>query len=150
LRQRPYIVLILILAIVLITAGCGRKKPPFLPKKEIPIRVEHLEAVWENGVFHLKGTVVYPKGGKEKMPPVSGCRVYHAFYAQNSPPCEGCPIDFAMLREIEGTVVADKGFSCDVPMKKKNGIHFFKVCLTGQNGEKGPLSDRAKAIIVDD
>jgi predicted small lipoprotein YifL len=150
LRQRQYIVLILILAIVFITAGCGRKKPPFLPKKEIPIRVEHLDAVWENGVFHLKGMVLFPEGGKEKMPPISGCRVYYAFYAQNSPPCEGCPIDFAVLREIEGTVVAEKEFSCDISMKKKKGIHFFKVCLTGKNGEKGPLSDRAKAIIVDD
>jgi predicted small lipoprotein YifL len=150
LRQRQYIVLILILAVVFITAGCGRKKPPFLPKKNIPIRVENLEAVWEDGFFHLRGTAVYPEGRKEKMPAVSGCRVYYAFYAQNSPPCEGCPIDFALLREVEGAVVTEKAFSCDVPMKKKKGIYFFKVCLTGQNKEKGPLSDRAKVTILDD
>ncbi|SPD73869.1 conserved hypothetical protein [uncultured Desulfobacterium sp.] len=149
-RQRGYIIFIFVLTVVFISSGCGRKKPPFLPKMQMPVKVQHLEATWKDGAFHLKGTVINPEDKKKKTPDISGCRISYAFYTQDDPPCEGCPLDFAVHSEIEGVVVTDKEFSCDVPMKKRKGIHFFKVSLVGENGEKGPLSDQAKVTIPDD
>ena len=148
-RNRKIILLIPILVLALITAQCGRKRPPFLPKKEFPVKVGQLEAVWEDGAFHLKGTVIYPQDWPKQMQTISGCSVYHACYPPDNPPCEGCPLDLAPFQKIEGTVAMEKAFSCYVPMEKKQGIHFFKVRLIGEGGETGPFSDHAKVIITD-
>jgi len=149
LKQRRYIVLILLWAILLAPVACGKKGPPFLAKKVISKRVEQLNAEWRNGGVVLKGQIVEPKDQEKDGSNVTGCIVYHALFALEKPPCEGCPIEYRTYKNIEEEVIAREGFSCRVPEMKKRGIHFFKVRLIGQNGEIGPSSNRAKLIIDD-
>ena len=81
------------------------------------------------------------------MSDIEGCRIYHAAYPLDNPPCEGCPIDYGEFQEITAEVTALGEFSCRAPGKKRKGIHFFKVRLIGQKGEVGPFSDRAKLVV---
>jgi len=149
LKQRLKIVFFLLLCICLVPAACGKKGPPFLPTGENLLRVEGLQADWENRVFHLNGTIVDAQGQAKDTSTITGCRVFHARYALDNPPCEGCPIDYKTFKEIKGQVINEGGFSCRVPGRQKKGIHFFKVRLIGRKGEIGPFSDRAK-LMVDD
>jgi len=147
LKLKQGVVLGLLLSVFFMSAFCGKKGPPFLPEKEIPFRVEQLKAVCDRDVFYLKGTVFGPQGPVGDFSNITGCRIYHACYDLDNPPCEGCPIDYGPFKEIKGEIVAQGNFSCRVPIKKTKGIHFFKVCLMGPRGETGPFSDRAKLVI---
>jgi predicted small lipoprotein YifL len=147
LKQRQSIVFIILIAFFFVPVACGKKGPPFLPDKEFPFRVAPLKAECENGVIHLKGTVVDSQGRVMDMSDIKGCRIYHACYALDNPPCEGCPIDYGKFKEITAEVTTEGKFSCRAPGKKGKGIHFFKIRLIGQKGEIGPFSDRAKLEI---
>lgn len=146
-KQRQFIMLIFLLAVFFHSQACGKKGPPFLPTQEIPFKVEPLEAECENGIFLLKGAVVDSKGQVKEVSNVTGCRVYHACYPLDNPPCEDCPIDFGEFQEIKGELITQGEFSCQVPVKIKKGVHFFRVRLIGQKGEIGPFSERARLII---
>ena len=146
-KQSQGVVLILLLAVFFAPAACGKKDPPFLPARDMPFKVEKLKAACKNGVCHLKGTVVDSQGRVMDMSDIEGCRIYHACYALDNPPCEGCPIDYRKFKEITAEVTTEGEFSCRAPGKKGKGIHFFKIRLIGQKGEIGPFSDRAKLVI---
>ncbi len=148
-RQRQGIFFILLLTVFIIPAACGKKGPPFLPEMEIPYRVELLTAEWKHEAFLLKGAVDDTLGREKNVSNIAGCRVYHACYSLDDPPCEECPINYGPFKEIKGEVISQGEFSCRVLAKKKNGIHFFKVRLVGPKGETGPFSERAKVIIAD-
>lgn len=148
-KQRQGIALILLWAVFFTPQACGRKGPPFLPAKESFFKVEQLKAEYENGVFHLKGAVAYSRGRTKEASNIIGCRIYLGYYTLDNPPCESCPIDYGEFIEVKGDVIAQGVFSCQVPVKKKKGIHFFSVRLIGQGGEIGPFSDNAKIIIED-
>lgn len=147
-KQRQCIVLILLL-VLLAPVACGKKGPPFLPKPVISKRVEQLNAEWENGDVVLKGRIVEPKDQEKDISHVVGCRVYHAFFALENPPCQGCPIEYQIYNDIEEEVITQEEFFCKILDIKKRGIHFFKARLIGPKGEMGQLSNRAKLIIED-
>jgi len=147
LKQKQGIILILLLAILLAPIACGKKGPPFLPAKYFSLQVAQLSVEWKKGGFRLKGEIVRPKNEIENPTNIKGCRVFYACYPVDDPPCENCPIEYSLLKEIEGQVVSEGRFLCEVLVKKKNGIYFFTVQLIGQKGEIGPYSDRAKFVI---
>jgi len=126
--------------------GCGKKGPPCLSKVKLSLRVDQLKGEWKNGRVLLKG---YVRGENNVISRVTGCRVYHAWYPMDSPPCEGCPIQMTGFKEINEQVVSGDRFNCEVPGVKKKGIHFFEVRLIGRDGAVGPTSDRVKLKIED-
>jgi hypothetical protein len=131
-------------------AACGKKDRPALSDKEFPFRIEELSATLESGWAVLKGRLVKPSGKKTEISEseITGWRVYHAHYPVENGPCEGCPLDFSRVYEIDGKIGEDGQFSTRVVLEPPvKGIHFFEVRLTGRGWAAGALSDRAKLVI---
>ena len=135
--------------VFLVLLACGKKGPPFLPERNIPLKVQQLTGEWKNGTVFLKGKVAAFRGQNRDRSEVKGCRVYHAWYALEKPPCEGCPVDYSGYREINDEVLRGEGFLCELSVNTKKGIHFFEVRLIGRNGVIGPSSNRLKLTIDD-
>jgi predicted small lipoprotein YifL len=133
-------------ALIALLPACGKKGPPFLTESKLSLRVDQLKAERENGRILLKG---YVRGEDKIVSSVTGCRVYHAWYTMDNPPCEGCPIEMTGFEEIKEKVVSGDRFNCEILDAEKKGIHFFEVRLMGKNGALGPPSDKAKFTIVD-
>ena len=127
-------------------AACGKKGPPLLPKKDIPFSVQDLTAEWKNGIVLFKGKV--EAFGERTGLHIQGCRIYHARYPLEKPPCEGCPIDYRGYREKKDVVLKGEKFFCELAMNKERGIHFFEVRLIGKRGTVGPPSNRIKVTIT--
>jgi predicted small lipoprotein YifL len=136
-------------SVFLALMSCGKKGPPFLPKTDMPLKVEQLKGQWTNEAVLLQGSIPALKGQKRGSPGVTGCRVYHAWYSLKNAPCEGCPIKYSGFQEIRGKILAEEEFLCEVFVEKKQGIHFFEVRLLDPKGEVGPPSNRVKLIIED-
>jgi len=149
LRYRKGILLVTLGVSLLALITCGKKAPPFLPEKIMPLKVAKLEAASEKGNVVLRGSIVDPEGKSRKGDDVIGCRVYHARYPVDDPPCEGCPITYDGFKVIKGEVTKEKEFYCPLPEMETKGIHFFEVRLIGKNGAIGTASNRAK-LRVDD
>jgi len=149
LRYRKGILLVTLGVSLLALISCGKKAPPFLPEKIMPLKVARLEAASEKGAVVLRGSIVDPEGKSRKGDDVAGCRVYHARYPVNDPPCEGCPITYGGFKVIKGEVTKEKEFYCPVPGIETKGIHFFEVRLIGRNGAIGTASNRVKLRIDD-
>ena len=130
--------------LVMVTAGllflpcCGRKESPFLPRERFDAKVADLRAEQEESSVLLSGNVRVPEEGPN---PVTGSRVYYAQYPPESPPCEGCPIDYQGYRSFGPEVIQDKRFICRVPDITRNQVYFFKAALVGPGGVEGPFSD---------
>jgi hypothetical protein len=137
---------LLFLAILLALSSCGKKGPPFLPRKSFPARVVDLRAEWSEGYVLLKGNIAGLKGPSKAAEQVKGCRVFFAQYPLGRPPCEGCPIEYQGSRAFGEGVVTEEGFSCKLPAKVKGQIYFFEVRLVGPEGAVGPPSDMVKVI----
>lgn len=134
-----------VLVFVMLTA-CGKKGPPFLPQKQTPFRIQELTAEWKNGTVFFRGRVAL--FGEEKSAHIKGCRIHHARYPLEKPPCDGCPIDYKGYRETEDMVLRGEDFFCELRMNKKRGVHFFEVRLIGESGDVGPPSNRIKLRIT--
>ncbi len=131
-------------------SACGKKGAPELPGKELPFRIEELSATLESGWVVLEGRLVKPSGKKAEISEtdITGWRVYHAHYPIENGPCEGCPLDFSRVYEIDGKVGEDGRFSTRVTLDRPvDGIHFFQVRLMGRGWAGGSLSNRAKLVI---
>ncbi|MDY7034958.1 MAG: hypothetical protein SV375_02175 [Thermodesulfobacteriota bacterium] len=136
-------ILFVFLGVFLMSMGCGKKDPPFLPKKEFPLEVVDLKADWVNSYIFLKGKIRGPDGfiGPEKaVGLIKGSRVYYAKYPLKDPPCAGCPIEYHGHHGFGPEVIAKEGFFCRVPGKMRGQIYFFKVHLIGQDETVGPPS----------
>jgi hypothetical protein len=131
---------------LLVLGACGRKAPPRMPGKSLPLRVVELEAQWEGGTLTLSGRVVPYRAITQETWEVTGCRVYHARYGRDTPPCDDCPINYTGYRELERKVLSRDRFQCSLSMEPSRGIHYFQVRLTGPKGALGPASDRARVI----
>ena len=129
--------------------SCGKKGPPFLPKKAHPPRVEQLKGEWINGLVVLKGQVIAPANRKWNPSDITGCMVYHARYALGRTPCEGCPIKFGEPKYLKGDVIKKGLFYCEISGVKKDLIHFFKISLVGRKGAVGPPSNIVKLTSSD-
>lgn len=123
--------------------ACGKKAPPFLPEKKLTVKVDQLAGKWVDGQIRLEGTI---EGG-DKGSDITGCKIYHAWYPEDDPPCEGCPIEMALFTGAVDTKVSGDRFTCDIPAAKKKGIWFIEVRLTDSHGAVGPPSERIRLKI---
>ena len=147
LNRLPVFLLAALAAVFMVLLpACGKKGPPFLPEKKLVTKVDRLTGKWENGKVRLEG---YIEGDDKRRSDVTGCRVYHAWYPMDNPPCEGCPIEMTGFKEIKEKVVSGDRFNCEVLDVEKKGIHFFEVRLMGRGGAVGPPSDKVKLQIED-
>ncbi len=135
------------LMLVLCLLSCGKKSPPILHERSMPFMLGQLEAEWRDNMVLLKGRIIDAAGNRVTPGGISGCRIYHAAYAMEDPPCEDCPIQYRFVREISGDVVSSEGFSCQVQGIDNKGLHFFRVHLLDRQGAVGPASDAAKVRI---
>jgi len=143
-KWRPLYSAVILGVVSLALVSCGKKGPPFLPKTDIPFKVEGLKGRWTNDAVLLQGNIPALKRHKKSRPGVTGCRVYHVRYSLKNPPCEGCPIKYPGFQEIRGEILAGEEFLCEISVEKKEGIHFFEVRLIGPEGMAGPPSNRVK------
>ena len=140
--------ILLFVAICFLTvSACGKKGPPMFVAQKLEIRVEHLSATLEDGRIHFQGTVINTGDLTEKDFSNMGCKVFLALYPLEDPPCEGCPLEYKLCEKVKGPVISKENFSWFMPLEKKTGIYFFKVALSGPDGEAGPFSEPAKLNI---
>jgi len=131
-------------------AACGKKDHPNPPREELPFRIEDLTATEADGWAVLTGRLVRPSGKKAEISEtaITGWRVYHAQYPLEYGPCEGCPLDFNRVYEMEGKVGEAGEFHTRVALRKPaTGIHYFQVRLAGLGWADGRLSNRAKLVM---
>jgi hypothetical protein len=126
--------------ILIVTLTCGKKGDPFLPKKEFPAKVTHLEGERQKQVIVLRGKISGPKE-------VEGVRVYYAQYPLEKSPCEGCPIAYQGHQTFGAGVVTEEGFLCRIPVKGQGQVYFFRVNLIGAGEAIGPPSDTVKVVV---
>jgi len=125
--------------------ACGKKAPPFLPEKQMAARVDQLTGVYADGEVQLTGRIVNSSEGPEP----TGCRVYQGWYPLDDPPCEGCPIQLAVLSGTQKIVISENRLVCAIPQANREGIGFFQVRLTDESGAEGPPSERIRLKIKD-
>ncbi len=128
-------------------SACGKKGPPVYVVPTLEMQVKQLSATLDGGRIHLQGTVTNIGSLSEKGFANIGCKVFLAVYPLNSPPCEGCPLKYKLYGEIKGPVISKNNFSCALPLEKKTGIYYFRVALSGPEGETGPFSEPKKLNI---
>lgn len=138
-----FLLLLLSAVLMLLFYACGKKGPPFLPEKTIAAKVDPLTGRWVNDQIRLEGTIE----GDDKGSDITGCRIYHAWYPEDDPPCEGCPIEMVVFTDTAETAVSGGRFTCVIPVAEKKGIWFFEVRLTDSRGAVGPPSQRVKLKI---
>jgi hypothetical protein len=128
---------------LLVFSTCGKKGPPFLPREPMRISVQDLKAERVGGEVALTGRLTYPPGMEKGLPEVFAYRIQHAWYPLESPPCEGCPIDFMGFQVIEVDGVQGPLFRARVPLPEREGFFFFNVRLVGRQEVLGPPSNNA-------
>ncbi len=141
------IIPLLFLALFLTVSSCGKKGPPFVPRKEFSVKIVDLKGEWVKGDLFLKGDIHRPMEPEKAVGPVKGCRVYYARYTLEDSPCAGCPIEYQGYYELGPEVITAEGFFCKVPGEIKRQISFFKVHLTGPEGVVGPPSNRVRVVM---
>ena len=135
---QPGLALMIISVLLLSLPCCGKKGDPFLPQKGFDARVTDLKADAQESFILLEGDVLLAENGGNR---VTGCRVYIAQYPSESPPCEGCPIEYQSYQSFGPEVFQGKRFSCRIPDIRRNQIYFFKVVLLGAGDIQGSASD---------
>jgi predicted small lipoprotein YifL len=145
LNRIPAILLLSLLLAVLsaLFPACGKKGPPFLPEKKLAARVDGLTGTWVDGRIRLEGTLESADKGAD----IAGCKIYHAWYPQDRPPCEGCPIEMMAFTDTVETTISGNRFICDISIPEKKGIWFFEVRLIGSRDAVGPPSERIRVQI---
>ncbi len=136
--------------IFLALLACGMKGPPFLPERSMPFKVKQMTSEWKDEVVYLKGRVTPSNDDDGNAPDALGCTVYHAQYDLETPPCEGCPVEYGIFEEIRADVIKEGKFHCQFPRMKTKGIHFFRVRLLGPKETLGPSSNGVRILIIDD
>ena len=127
---------VLIAALLLSIPSCGKKGDPFLPRKDFDARVTDLKAEQQESSILLEGSVVLSEIASNR---VKGSRVYFAEYPAESPPCEGCPIEYQGYRSFGPEVIQD-GRSFPVGLGcQRNEVYFFRVVLVGPGESTVPL-----------
>ncbi|MBW2108031.1 MAG: hypothetical protein JRI36_05105 [Deltaproteobacteria bacterium] len=86
---------LLVVAVVLLLCGCGKKGPPIPPQALIPPPVSDLEA----GVFGRTVRLSWSIPGPVEA--IKHFKVYAYRVRSSSPPCPGCPLSFHELVEID-------------------------------------------------
>lgn len=141
---RLNLTLVMITALLLSLSSCGKKGNPVLIQERFDARVADLKADQEESSVLLRGDVLIPENEANR---VTGSRVYLAQYPFESPPCEGCPIEYQGYRAFGPEVIQDKRFFCRIPDIRRNQVYFFKAALVGPGGVQGPSSDFVRVTV---
>lgn len=137
-----------LILLCILVLSCGKKSEPFLPKSRLPFRVILLSAEKKHGVWTIQGEVTGKIGERGyKLSDIKGCKIYYSRFSLKNPPCESCPIYYGKIKKIEGSIVKDGHFFCELPWVKKKGIYYLKVRLIGTRNSIGPPSERVKIEI---
>jgi len=136
-RTRFLSLIVLLPAIALISAACGKKAPPVPPPPSFTAAVRNVHARVEDGFVVLEGETY---GKLHDLEMVSGCVVHYARYAPGQKPCQGCPLDYRKVKNVVDVVAGPDGFSGRVPWSVDKGFHYFRVGLLGPGGKSGPPS----------
>ena len=143
----PLRLFILLAGLLVVVPSCGKKAPPFLPKKAFSLRVSALEGEWREEVVFLRGRIDGLDKGKETGDQVKGCRIFYGQYPVKNPPCETCPIKYEGYQDVGPEVVKEESFFCRLTGKVAGRIYFFKVHLIGKGGVLGPASERLRLVV---
>jgi hypothetical protein len=136
-RRNAWVLLPLLL---LLSQGCGKKAPPFVPGDVFTLRVEGLKTLAQGDQVLLTGALVTGESRNMEKPAGVKCRVYTLHYPLENAPCEGCPLPFEKFEEVQPDIFGDGKFQCTFPLGKEKGIYFFMVRLVDRNGNVGPPS----------
>ena len=139
-------VLVFFAGILVLLSGCGLKRSLSLPQKTIPLHVVGLSGQWKDGAAFLTGKITGGKGGDGSLYAVTGGRVLYAWYPLENPPCEGCPMDYTGYEEVGEEAVTEGAFRAHLQVRRRRGILYFVVRLTGPDNAVGPVSERAKLV----
>lgn len=136
--------LVLSAALLFALLACGKKGAPFLPQKTFGAKVADLSVDQKESSVLLSGNVVF---ADDRSSGVTGSRVYFAQYPSESPPCDGCPIEYQGYRAFGPDVVQDERFFCRIPDIRRNQVYFFRATLMGPGGVEGPSSDPIQVTV---
>jgi hypothetical protein len=126
---------------LLITSSCGKKGPPYIPKKAFTAKVVDLKAERSGEDIVLEGKMIgLGEPGKQK--PFAGLRVFVAQYPLKDPPCAGCPIEYKKHDDLGSEAIKGEGFSYRLKNRPKDRIYFFRVNVIGPEGTLGPPSNQ--------
>jgi len=139
---------VLLLLLLLLFQGCGKKAPPFVPGNVFALRVEGLRSLAQGDRVLLRGALIPGKSRNKEKPAGAKCRVYTLYYPAEKAPCEGCPLPFKMFEEVQPDIFGSGKFQCTFPLGTKKGIYFFMVRLVDRNGSVGPPSDPSSLRIM--
>ncbi len=133
----------LLMGSLLITPACGKKGPPYIPKKPITAKVVDLKAERSGNDIVLEGSIGgLGEPGKEK--PFTGLRVYFAQYPLKDPPCADCPIEYKDHYDLGSEVIKGERFLYRLKDRPKDQIYFFRMNIIGPEGNLGPPSNQVQ------
>jgi hypothetical protein len=121
-------------------AACGKKGPPFLPELRLDARLDLLTGTWVDGAVRLEGIIQ----GADKGADITGGTIYYAWYPEDQPPCEGCPIEMTRFPGPVDTMVTGDRVVSTMSVSERDGISFWEVRLTDGRGAVGPPSERLR------
>lgn len=139
-KARLFPLVFVALALTLVSSACGMKGPPVPPAPSFTAAARQVSARVENGFVVLEGETY---GKAHDLETLSGCRVEYAWYAPGEEPCRGCPLEFRPVKNVEAVVAGPEGVSCRVPWSGDQGVHYYRLRLTGPTGTSGPPSEPA-------
>lgn len=96
-RARPCS--LIVLAVLVLLVGCGRKGPPMPPSVVIPPPIRDLKA--EIVGYRVQLTWSIPARDGVAMEGIKGFRVFWYRVHRSTPPCPGCPLPFEEIQEIK-------------------------------------------------
>jgi hypothetical protein len=135
--RRRSTVTITLMVLCTIFFSCGKKGDPFLSSKQTPDQVTDFEGAWNGEDVLLTGRIPEPMKVREG----DGCRIYYAAYPLDSPPCEGCPIEYNGYLSFGRELLTGDMFSYKVPGIRRGQLYFFEIRPIGNDGSPGPSSD---------
>ena len=149
-KPRPIISLLLCLTTAFFLGSCGKKGPPFVPKKRpIALELKDITVSWVQDGVRFEGKVRGPGADKLRRPHGLKIMIEHAWYGPGQAPCKSCPIVFTNKEVVSGTLGKGRSFSCSLPLPKRRGVHFFQIRVVGDNGVLGPVSERLQLVVTD-
>lgn len=135
---------IVLYALIIVFAGCGKKGPPVYNLREFSAFLEDLRAYEEAGKLTLTGKINYPdKKSKEE---IAGSRVYLSEYELNERPCSSCPIKYQRYFEQGPSAIKGDSFFWTFSGIKKNKVYILEVRLLNKYKQEGPPSEKVEII----
>ncbi len=136
--------LIILYALIIVLAGCGKKGPPVYFKRSFNAVVQDLSVSESNGKLTVKGKINYhDKISKED---IAGSRIYLSEFKLKNRPCSGCPIKYQRYFEQGREVIKGDTFLWTLSGIKSNRVYVLKVHLISKEGQPGPPSERVEII----